>query len=67
MNHRSHGGFTATHIAVENDDIGVLEQLKAAGADLRIKTTGGKSPWDMAAEGGRETAKRWLEANGRTK
>ncbi len=67
VDHRSHGGFTATHIAVENDDIDVLELLKAAGADLRIKTTGGKTPSDLVAEGGHETAKRWLEANGVTK
>jgi uncharacterized protein len=63
VNHRSHGGFTAAHIAAENDDVGVLEQLKAAGADLTIKAAGGKTPSDVAAEGGHEAARRWLETS----
>lgn len=67
LEHRSHGGFTAAHIAAENDDVEVLEQLKAAGADLRVKTNGGKTPADVAADGRHELARRWLESGGRTK
>ncbi len=67
VDHQSHGGFTATHIAAEKDDVGILEELKAAEADLQKKTAGGKTPSDVAAEGGHEAARRWLETNRRTK
>jgi uncharacterized protein len=67
VDHQSHGGFTATHIAAENDDVDVLEQLKAAGANLRVRASGGKTPSDVAGEGGHEAARRWLEANVRAK
>jgi uncharacterized protein len=66
VDHQSHGGFTAAHIAAENDDVGVLEQLKVAGADLQIKTVGGKTPSDVAVEGGHEAARSWLETDVRT-
>ncbi len=67
VEHQSHGGFTAAHIAAENDDVEVLKQLRAAGANLGITTAGGKTPSEVAADGGHDVARLWLETNGRTK
>ena len=66
VNHRSHGGFTAAHIAAENDDVDALELLRAAGADFEIKTAGGKTPRDVATEDAHESARRWFETARRT-
>ena len=61
VNHRSHGGFTAAHLAAENGSIDILEQLQAAGADLRAGAEGGKRPIDLAREGHHDDVVRWLQ------
>ncbi len=60
-NHRSHGGFTAAHLAAENGSLEVLELLKKAKADLGAKAEGGKTPLDLAREGHHDKVARWLE------
>lgn len=61
VNHHSHGGFTAAHLAAENGDLETLSLLKDARADLTARAEGGKTPLDLAREGGKAEAVRWLE------
>ena len=59
--HRSHGGFTAAHIAAEGGDVKILELLRTSGADLSKPADGGKTPRDIAIENGQKAAANWLE------
>jgi ankyrin repeat protein len=60
--HRSHGGFTAAHLAAENDDVPTLELLRRHGADLNARSEGGKTPLDLARARRCTEAARWLES-----
>jgi ankyrin repeat protein len=60
--HRSHGGFTAAHLAAENDDVPTLELLRRHGADLNERAEGGKTPLDLARMRRCTEAARWLES-----
>ncbi len=62
-NHRSHGGFTAAHLAAENGSLEMLEMLRAAKADLGAQAEGGKTPLDLAKEGHHDAVVTWLRAH----
>jgi ankyrin repeat protein len=48
---RSHGGFTALHIAAQIGAIEMVGALLEAGSDPRARTDGGKTPVDFAIDG----------------
>jgi uncharacterized protein len=64
--HRSHGGFTAAHLAAEGGDPKILELLLAGGADFAQAADGGKTPLDIATEHHQKAAVLWIKKNSKT-
>jgi len=57
---RSHGQFTALHIAAENGDLPLVKLLRAAGADPALRLETGATPEDLARAKGHPEVARFL-------
>ncbi len=55
-NVREPNGFTALHVAAQNNDVEIIHLLLLGGADLTLKSTSGKTAMDIAMGAGHEKA-----------